>query len=276
MTEVTRKRALRQSSAPANKAPAVAKAIAILDDLAQLSGAASVSAIARRTEFSKSSVSDICSTLSGLGLLWRDREGHYLLGHRIVELARALVGGHRLIEVFAEACESVPEVRDETVTLSILDGVDVVIVATRHGRAALPITARIGLRLPVWSTASGRCFLQSHTPARLEEILAVASAAPTSVSGRVPSIRQLASELALEHVKGFHVDEGSTAAGLTCFGAPVEADAPGRTIAAVAIAVRSDALSATRRADLGRAAVAVAVACKTLAGPDLVDLAAAR
>lgn len=274
--DATGRRAMRRPADPTAKAPAVAKAIAVLDDLAQQTGAASISAIARRTELSKSSVSDICATLARSGLLWRDRDGHYLLGHRIVELARGLVGGHRLIEVFAEACESVPLVRDETVILSILDGIDIVIVATRHGRSALPITARVGLRLPVWSTASGRCFLGALTPAELARALDAASTAPTGVSGRMPSVQELAQELAVDRVRGFHVDEESTAAGMTSFGAPIAGEMPGETVAAVAIATRTDALSPARRADLGRAAIAVAAACRALAGPDPADLATAR
>ena len=147
---------MRARTGSAIKVPAVVKAVAVLDDLARSADAGSISGIARRIETPKSSVADICGTLSRLGLLSRGREGRYLLGRHIVELARGLVGGRRLIEVFPEACGGAPELRDETVTLSILDGADIVIIAVHHGRATLPVTARIGLRLPAWATASGR------------------------------------------------------------------------------------------------------------------------
>ena len=148
----------------AMKSPAIAKAVTILDDLAHSNELGAISAIARRTGMAKSSVADICSTLSALGLLSREREGRYLLGRHIVELARGLVGGRRLIEVFADACDAAPECRDETVTLSILDGSDIVIIAVRHGRATLPITAthraaaaRVGDRLWPLLPERSRC-----------------------------------------------------------------------------------------------------------------------
>lgn len=262
-------------SDPASKAPAVSKAIAILDDLAQQADPASLSAIARRTDLSKSSVADLCTTLARLGLLWRDRNGHYLLGHRLVELARGLVGGRRLVEVFAEACASVPAAKDETVIMSILDGVDIVIVAVRHGRSALPITARVGLRLPVWSTASGRCFLGSTSLSRLTEILATAAHPVSGVSGRLPPAAVLAEELAAERASGIFVDNESTAAGMTSFGAPVIDGRTDQAVAAVAIATRTDGLSPERRAELGQAVIAIAAALPGLATGDRAGLPSA-
>lgn len=240
------------------KVPAVAKAVALLDDLARSADAASISEIARRTELPKSSVADIVSTLSRLGLLSRDRHGRYLLGHHVVELARGLVGGGRHIEVFAEGCDAAPEACNETVTLSILDGADVVIVAVRPGRVTLPITARVGLRLPAWSTASGRCFLDALPEAAIAEILASDSSTLAGVSGQLPTARQLAADLARERRQGFYVDDQSTATGMTSFSAPIERGLAGAVIAAVAIACRSDTLSAARLSKLGAAARVIA------------------
>ena len=248
----------------AMKSPAIAKAVTILDDLAHSNELGAISAIARRTGMAKSSVADICSTLSALGLLSREREGRYLLGRHIVELARGLVGGRRLIEVFADACDAAPECRDETVTLSILDGSDIVIIAVRHGRATLPITARIGLRLPAWATASGRCFLSVLDADEVAEILAAVSTTLAGVAGRLPSSSHLMAELDAQEREGYFVDDGSTAAGMTSFGAPVKGETDGGVVAAVVIATRTDMLSAKRSRILGAAARTIAEACERL------------
>jgi IclR family transcriptional regulator, blcABC operon repressor len=247
------------------KSPAIAKAVTILDDLARSNELGAISAIARRTGMAKSSVADICSTLSALGLLSRGRDGRYLLGRHIVELARGLVGGRRLIEVFADACDAAPECQDETVTLSILDGSDIVIIAARHGRAALPITARIGLRLPAWATASGRCFLSVLEAEKVAEILAAASTTSAGVAGRLPSSSRLMAELAAQEREGYFVDDESTAAGMTSFGARVKGGTDGGVVAAVAVATRTDTLTPKRSERLGAAARAIAAACETLA-----------
>ena len=252
-------------SAPGTKAPAVVKAVTVLDDLARSAGAGSISEIARRIGAPKSSVADICATLATLGLLSRDREGRYLLGHHIIELARGLVGGRRLIEVFSEACDTAPEVRDETVTLSILDGADIVIVAARNGRTPLPVTARIGLRLPSWATASGRCFLGALPDADVAAILKTGSATSAGVYGSPPSARQLIADLAVERERGFYVDDQSTAKGMTSFGAPIEGGSGGVVVAAVAIALRTDSLLAASPSAMGAAVRHVAETCKHLA-----------
>lgn len=255
---------MRSTGGPSTKSPAVAKAVTILDDLARSTELGSISAIARRSGMAKSSVADICATLSALGLLSRGREGRYLLGRHIVELARGLVGGRRLIEVFAEACGVAPDCRDETVTLSILDGSDVVIIAVRHGRATLPVTARIGLRLPAWATASGRCFLSVLSAEEVAAILAAGSTTSAGVSGSVPSASRLMAELAVQRREGYFVDEELTATGMTSFGAPVQGGASPGVVAAVVIATRTDGLSVKRSATLGAAARTIAETCERL------------
>jgi IclR family transcriptional regulator, blcABC operon repressor len=256
---------MRATVGQATKSPAIAKAVAILHDLTHSNELGAISAIARRTGMAKSSVADLCSTLSTLGLLSRGGDGRYLLGRHIVELARGLVGGRRLIEVFADACAAAPECRDETVTLSILDGADIVIIAVRHGRAALPVTARIGLRLPAWATAAGRCFLSVLEADEVSEILAAGSTTSAGVAGRLPSGGGLMAELAAQEREGYFVDDESTAAGMTSFGAPVKGGAGGDVVAAVVIAARTDTLTLGRSERLGIAARAIAMSCESLA-----------
>lgn len=255
---------MRSLMGPLSKSPAIAKAVAIVEDLAHSTDPGSISGIARRTGMAKSSVADICVTLSGLGLLSRGREGRYLLGRHIVELARGLVGGRRLIEVFSDACNAAPECLDETVTLSILDGADIVIVAVHHGRAALPVTARIGLRLPAWATAAGRCFLSVLNAEEVGEILAAGSATSAGVAGRQPSVSNLMAELAAQRRRGFFVDDESTATGMTSIGAPVQVGECSTVVAAVVIAIRTDTMSAKRSEVLGAAARKIVQACERL------------
>lgn len=256
---------MRAPAASGAKAPAVAKAISILDDLARSADAGSISAMARRIGAAKSSVADVCATLLAFGLLSRDRDGRYLLGRHIVELARGLVGGQRLIDVFGEACEIVPEARDETVIMSILDGADIVIVAVRHGRATLPITARIGLRVPAWAASSGRCFLAALPDSRVAEILASSSATSAGVSGRPPTAKQLIADLKVGRRRGYQVDDPSMATGMTSFSAPIDGAPGGHVVAAIAVTARTDSLARARCDQLHAAALAIAAACKRLA-----------
>ncbi len=178
------------------RAPAVVRAARMLGELAQCGDAMSASDLARAVDMPKSSVSDLCLTLIEEGLLARTSDGRYLLGRHLVELARTLVGGTRVLEVFADACDAVSDADGESVTMSIADGSDVVIVAVRRGSIALPMTPKVGLHLPIWTTAAGRALLSAVSIDSLRDILGIETATAAGVSGALPSAEPLFAELA--------------------------------------------------------------------------------
>jgi DNA-binding IclR family transcriptional regulator len=243
------------------RAPAVVKAARILSELAQQPDAMSASDLARRVDMAKSSVSDLCLTLIEEGLLARTSDGRYLLGRHLVELARSLVGGTRLLEVFADACGAIPDADGETVTMSVADGSDIVIVAVRRGSVALPITPKVGLHLPIWTTAAGRALLSATPIDALREILQIESATAAGVSGSMPSADRLYADLHRESRLGVHVDEEQTAVGMISFGAPVSFDVNAQPPAAIAISTRATPLRPKRRRAIGAAVLLVAGEC---------------
>lgn len=243
------------------RAPAVVKAARILSELAQDTDAMSASDLARRVDMAKSSVSDLCLTLIEEGLLARTGDGRYLLGRHLVELARALVGGTRLLEVFADACAAVPAADGETVTMSVADGSDIVIVAVRRGSVALPITPKVGLHLPIWTTAAGRALLSATPIDALRAILQIETATAAGVSGSLPPANRLYAALRRESRLGVHVDEEQTAVGLISFGASLSFEERSQPAAAIAISTRATLLPRKRRREIGAAVLAVAHEC---------------
>lgn len=51
--------------------------------------------------------------------------------------------------------------------LAILVDLDTAYVAVEPGATPLPLTLAVGLRLPAWSTATGRALLSAHPPERV-------------------------------------------------------------------------------------------------------------
>ncbi|MGD0473123.1 MAG: helix-turn-helix domain-containing protein [Candidatus Velthaea sp.] len=243
------------------RAPAVVRAARMLGELAQCGDAMSASDLARAVDMPKSSVSDLCLTLIEEGLLARTSDGRYLLGRHLVELARTLVGGTRVLEVFADACDAVSDADGESVTMSIADGSDVVIVAVRHGSIALPMTPKVGLHLPIWTTAAGRALLSAVSIDSLRDILGIESATAAGVSGALPSAEPLFAELRRESRLGVHIDEEQTALGMTSFSAPLLDGAESPAAAAIAISTRSSLASPKRRRTLSSATLRIADEC---------------
>jgi DNA-binding IclR family transcriptional regulator len=241
---LTRRDAHDDSSA---RAPAVLKAARILSELAQQPHAMSATDLARRIDLPKSSVSDLCLALIEEGLLARGTDGRYLLGRHLVELARPLLGGTRLLEVFGEACEAVAEAAGETITMSIAEGADAVIVAVRRGSVLLPITPKVGLHLPIWTTAAGRALLSATPLDKLREILELESATAAGVPGRVPSAERLHAELREEARLGTHIDDEQTAVGMISFSAPLSIERGRPPVAAIALSTRAVPARTSRR-----------------------------
>jgi IclR family transcriptional regulator, blcABC operon repressor len=243
------------------RAPAVIKAARILGELAQHPDAMSATDLARRVDMAKSSVSDLCLALIEEGLLARTSDGRFLLGRHLVELARPLMGGSRLLEVFADACETVPEANGETITMSIADGSDIVIVAVRRGSVLLPITPKIGLHLPIWTTAAGRALLSTTSIDALRDILKIETVTAAGVSGTIPPAEKLYADLRRESRLGVHIDEEQTAVGMISLSAPLTFDASRVPTAAIAISTRVSLAQAKRRRALSVAVRRVVDEC---------------
>ncbi len=232
------------------RAPAVIKAARILGELAQHPDAMSATDLARAVDMAKSSVSDLCLALIEEGLLARTSDGRFLLGRHLVELARPLLGGSRLLEVFTESCDAVPEVSSETITMSIADGSDIVIIAVRRGSVLLPITPKVGLHLPIWTTAAGRALLSATTIDALRGILAIETATAAGVAGTIPAAEHLYDALRRERRLGVHTDEEQTAVGMIGFGAPLTLTSFAAPTAALAISTRTSLAQGKRRRTL--------------------------
>src|SRR3954465_3898923 len=110
-------------------APAVTRAGAILDLLAENAGeAAGPSELARRLGLPKSSIANICNALADIGLVRRIGTG-FALGRKLAELGGAYLASVDQVQEFYEAAQLLPTGSEETVQLAILDGLDMIYLA---------------------------------------------------------------------------------------------------------------------------------------------------
>src|SRR6476646_3656839 len=102
-------------------APAVTRAAAILDVLAEDAGLAlGPSELARRLGLPKSSIANICGALADVGLVRRVGTG-FALGRRLAELGGAYLVAVDMVQEFYDVARSLPTASEETVQLAILD-----------------------------------------------------------------------------------------------------------------------------------------------------------
>lgn len=183
------------------RAPAVRRAAQILAELAAHPEPVSVAWLSRRLGMPKSSVADVCGVLLDDRVLVRDVDGRVQLGARISELARGFVGGTPLLERFALTVARVRGLAEQTVVLAVRLGLDAVYLAVRPGARPLPLTLRPGMRLPAWSTGTGRALLSALSDAEIERLHA--AGAPASPSGRPFDIEDLLAAVRLARSRGY-------------------------------------------------------------------------
>ena len=154
----------------AGNAPAVTRAIRVLDLLAQARGQIrTLTEIARELGLAKSSVSNLCVALEEGGLV-RRTGGGYLLGRRTVELGGAYLSGFDQIREFYRVCEDSEVLRRQLVQIAMLDGARVLYLAVHEGRERFPLSANVGDRYPASATAVGTALLSELTPAQVAEL----------------------------------------------------------------------------------------------------------
>ena len=205
-------------------APAVTRAGAILDLLAENAGeAAGPSELARRLGLPKSSIANICNALADIGLVRRIGTG-FALGRKLAELGGAYLASIDLVSEFYEACRLLTTGSEETIQLAILDDLEMTYLARHDGRQPVRLTSQIGRRLPATVTATGKAALASLDEADLARRLAGITELPTLTPNSLATVDALLADLAVVRGRGYSMDDEETVEGVVCYGVMI----PGR------------------------------------------------
>jgi IclR family transcriptional regulator, blcABC operon repressor len=190
------------------QAPAVLRAVRILDLLAQTPGQVrALTDIARELGIAKSSTSALCAALEQGGLV-RRTDGGYLLGRRTVEIGSAYLAGFDQIREFYRICEESPVLRSKLVQIAMLDGVRVIYLAVYEGRERFPLSASVGDRYPASATAVGTALLSEIPPERIAELYRDPGHLVTFTNRTIADLDTLQSVLATTRERGYAMDDG--------------------------------------------------------------------
>ena len=148
-----------------------AKAFAVLESFSAERQRLSVSQVAQRAGITRAAARRHVLTLQALGYLEGEsdvRTPSFWLSHRVLRLAGAYLASARLPRVTQPLLNRLASQTGLALSVAVLDGQDVVIVARggehRSSGAALPYGVHLGARLPAFATSTGRVLL-SQLPA---------------------------------------------------------------------------------------------------------------
>lgn len=215
----------RGSIAATTPAPAAYRAIQVLEALAALPAAVSLTEIAQSIPLAKSSVSNLLSTLEIAGMVRRSGRG-WSLTYKSLELGQSVLASTDLVGEFRRVVSSLPFLRADTTLLAVLDGLDVLYLARHDGQQQVRLASDIGRRMPAVVTSLGKAMLAALPEDDLEQRLRTIDNLPRPTRRSHRTVDDLRRDLEATRLRGFAVDDEQNTIGVTCFGVALNGEQP--------------------------------------------------
>jgi IclR family transcriptional regulator, pca regulon regulatory protein len=193
----------------------------------------SLAEVAETVGISRASARRLLGTLAHLGYVRADVRG-YRLSPKVMQLGYAYLSGLSFAEIVEHYVLELAERTNESCSVCVLDGVEVVYVARASTKKIIAVNLAVGARLPAWATATGRVLLAGLDDAQLDAALARCAEAERAQATHTDHAR-LAATIADVRKNGYAYTSGELELGLTAIAVPV-VDRHGRTVAAINVA----------------------------------------
>ena len=197
-------------------------------------------ALARRLGEDKSALQRALATLASAGWIEPASTGAtgWQPSNRVLVLAHVAQRGADIVQRARLVLERLRDETEETIILNVPDGKTVVIIDTVVSHQVLRTSPKIGMLVPVGSSAAGRALL-CHLP--MDEVVEF-------FDGEAPP--DLAATLVADRERGWSINAEDVAQGVTAVGAAVLA-ADGRPVASITISVPIARMPSERYEKLG-------------------------
>jgi IclR family transcriptional regulator, pca regulon regulatory protein len=199
-----------------------------------------LSEVASATGVTRATARRFLLTLARLGYVRSDGR-FFSLTPRVLELGYAYLSSLSLPEVAEPHLEALVAEVNESSSVSVLDGDDVVYIARVPVSRIMTVTISVGTRFPAYATSMGRVLLAGLTDADLDAYLAkvhIERLTPRTVS----NVTALRTELARVRTQGFALVDQELEEGLRAVAAPIR-DRAGKVVASLNISAHASRTS---------------------------------
>jgi IclR family pca regulon transcriptional regulator len=212
----------------------IAKGLAVLEAFSE-AGPLTLSKIAGALKSNNTTATRLCYTLAELGFIQKDEQKRYHLTPKILTLGHAYISGLAWYEVAQYYLERLFREVQETVSLSILEGSEIIYVLRIRKRKYLPFDIQVGTKLPVYCTAMGKVLMAMGPPQKIQSILKGLEFKSLTARTITRSDKFL-EELDRVRKKGYAINDEELSIGNRSVAAPI-LDEKGYAVAAIHIAV---------------------------------------
>jgi DNA-binding IclR family transcriptional regulator len=149
----------------------VDRAITVMEFLAQ-NGWSGVTEVANEIGIHKSTAYRLLTTLRDRNLVEQDAATEkYRLGFGLVTLAGSVTDDLDILRCARPVCERLSEETEETVTLSVLENDEAVVIHQNISRSSALNVDWTGWHTPLHATAAGKIFLQSMDDEQIRRVM---------------------------------------------------------------------------------------------------------
>ena len=197
----------------------LARGLAVIRAFEHTDTALSVAEVARRASMSRAAARRCLYTLERLGYA-SGADGAFELKPTVLMLGNAYLGSASVARAAQPVLEAVSERLQESCSLSVLDGVDIVYVARAAMRRILSIGISVGTRLPAYCTSMGRVLLAFLDDEEQESVLSrvdLIAHTPRTIT----DLEALRAELRRVRTAGFALVDQELEIGLRSVAVPV-------------------------------------------------------
>ena len=187
-----------------------------------------LSEVAAATGVTRATARRFLLTLVRLGYVRTDGR-FFSLTPRVLELGYAYLSSLSLPEVAEPHLEALVAEVNESSSVSVLDGDDVVYVARVPVSRIMTVAISVGTRFPAYATSMGRVLLAGLSRTELEAYLAMVTLERLTAR-TVATVGGLRAELAKVRSQGFALVDQELEEGLRAVAAPIR-DRSGRVVA---------------------------------------------
>lgn len=221
------------------------KALALLNIVSAKRAPLSFTDLQRASALPKSTLHRLTQTLVHEGLLRYDAyTKKFQLGLRLLEMAHKVWSDFDLRVAAQDTLTSLRDSLGETVQLAVLNGDELVIVASADAAHDMARTSSVGMPLPVHATAAGKAIVANLDPAQLAKLIE-RLALRRFTDRTLITKAALRDDFDLARARGYALEEGEFSAQRASIAAPIF-DFEGRPIGAITVTGDVSRLKAER------------------------------
>ena len=197
------------------------RAVVIFELLAQESGELSLTEIAQKLDWPKSTVHGIISTFRDFGYIDQSKEnGKYSLGVRLFELGNLVARRWDITKMAKPILKTLHKQTGMTVQLGKEQDGEVLYLDKIDGDGLLKIVSQVGARLPMHCSGLGKVLLAYDSEARVNQIVRK-NGLKKFTKNTITHQEALKKELALIRKRGYALDDNEIMDGLRCVAFPI-------------------------------------------------------